>query len=51
MLVLDSNHPSTMHLPGRWHVQDEIYNFVQDPRDLGAVVVLAADETSYIGVS
>lgn len=49
MLVTDPSHPSTANLPQRWRVQDEIYNFVQNPRDIGAIVVLAADETSYIG--
>ncbi|KIM27394.1 hypothetical protein M408DRAFT_71350 [Serendipita vermifera MAFF 305830] len=47
MVVLDMIHPSTAGLPPRWNVTDEIYNFVTDPRDLGAVVVLSADESSY----
>lgn len=49
MLVTGPAHPSTADLPQRWRVQDEIYNFVQNPRDIGAIVVLAADETSYLG--
>jgi type 1 glutamine amidotransferase len=47
MVVSGPSHPSTEGLPHRWQVQDEIYNFVQDPRDEGAIVVLTADETSY----
>ncbi|PVF98111.1 class I glutamine amidotransferase-like protein [Serendipita vermifera] len=49
--VLDPTHPSTEGLPGRWHVQDEIYYFTRDPRRLGAVVVLSVDDTSYEGGS
>lgn len=48
MIVADPSHPSTAGLPPRWRVQDEIYNFNHDPRALGAVVVLTADETSYV---
>jgi type 1 glutamine amidotransferase len=47
MLVADPSHPSTAGLPPKWEIQDEIYNFNHDPRSLGAVVVLTADETSY----
>ncbi|KAF9466526.1 class I glutamine amidotransferase-like protein [Collybia nuda] len=46
--VIDSSHPSTSKLPAEWKVQDEMYNFKSDPRTLGAKVVLAADESSYI---
>jgi Trehalose utilisation len=49
VVVEDANHPSTSALPTRWQVQDEMYNFRSDPRGLGAVVLLSADETSYIG--
>ncbi|KDQ57247.1 hypothetical protein JAAARDRAFT_35868 [Jaapia argillacea MUCL 33604] len=45
--VLDSTHPSTSMLPAQWHVQDEMYNFLSDPRSVGAVVVLSADIKSY----
>jgi len=48
IIVLDNNHPSTSMLPERWPVQDEIYNFKSDPRDLGAVVVLTVDPSSYV---
>jgi type 1 glutamine amidotransferase len=48
IVVADPDHPSTVGLPPRWRVQDEIYNFNHDPRNLGAVVVLTADETSYV---
>ncbi|KAK7454474.1 hypothetical protein VKT23_011230 [Stygiomarasmius scandens] len=45
--VVDSSHPSTNMLPAQWRVQDEMYNFKSDPRAVGAVVVLSADESSY----
>ncbi|KIM27360.1 hypothetical protein M408DRAFT_311224 [Serendipita vermifera MAFF 305830] len=48
MVVLDPNNPSTSGLPARWNVTDEVYNFTTDPRNLGAVVVLAVDEDSYV---
>lgn len=47
MVVQDPDHPSTKHLPQRWTVEDEVYNFNHDPRDLGAKVVLTVDEDSY----
>jgi hypothetical protein len=46
-MVVAAAHPSTAGLPPRWNVSDEIYNFDRDPRALGAVVVLTADETTY----
>ncbi|KAI5122526.1 hypothetical protein M0805_005253 [Coniferiporia weirii] len=46
--VIDSSHPSTSMLPAQWHVQDEMYNFKSDPRSVGAVVILSANESSYI---
>jgi len=46
--VIDPSHPSTTKLPKAWKVQDEIYNFKSDPRSIGATVVLAADESSYV---
>ncbi|KDQ57249.1 hypothetical protein JAAARDRAFT_58716 [Jaapia argillacea MUCL 33604] len=45
--VIDASHPSTSMLPSQWHVQDEMYNFKSDPRSLGAVVLLSANESSY----
>ncbi|KAH9057821.1 class I glutamine amidotransferase-like protein [Lactarius vividus] len=45
--VIDASHPSTSVLPAQWQVQDEMYNFKSDPRSVGAVVVLAANESSY----
>ncbi|KAH9958599.1 class I glutamine amidotransferase-like protein [Russula dissimulans] len=45
--VVDASHPSTSMLPAQWHVQDEMYNFKSDPRSLGAVVILSANESSY----
>ncbi len=47
--VLDANHPSTSMLPARWNVTEEVYNFLTDPRDVGAKVLLSVDETSYVG--
>jgi len=40
-------HPSTSMLPAKWRLFDEMYNFRSDPRDVGATVILTADETSY----
>ncbi|KAG8802792.1 hypothetical protein FRC17_006340, partial [Serendipita sp. 399] len=48
MVVDHPDHPSTVGLPPRWRVTDEIYNFNHDPRALGAVVVLSVDEKSYL---
>jgi type 1 glutamine amidotransferase len=41
-------HPSTAMLPAEWHIQEEMYNFKSDPRAIGAVVVLSANESSYV---
>ncbi|KIJ66650.1 hypothetical protein HYDPIDRAFT_149474 [Hydnomerulius pinastri MD-312] len=46
--VIDGSHPSTQHLPAKWRLLDEMYNFQSDPRAVGAKVLLTADETSYI---
>ncbi|KAJ7583643.1 class I glutamine amidotransferase-like protein [Mycena floridula] len=46
--VIGPSHPSTRMLPAEWQVQDEIYNFKSDPRSIGAIVILAANESSYI---
>ncbi|KAJ6577365.1 class I glutamine amidotransferase-like protein [Mycena capillaripes] len=46
--VLDASHPSTSMLPAQWHIQEEMYNFKSDPRAIGAVVLLAANESSYV---
>ncbi|VDB84723.1 unnamed protein product [Peniophora sp. CBMAI 1063] len=45
--VIDSSHPATSMLPAQWHVQDEMYNFKSDPRSIGAVVLLSANDSSY----
>ncbi|KAL9714215.1 hypothetical protein Ac2012v2_002525 [Leucoagaricus gongylophorus] len=45
--VIGPSHPSTAELPTTWKVMDEIYNFKSDPRSVGAIVVLAANESSY----
>jgi hypothetical protein len=34
-------------LPTQWAVQDEFYNFKSDPRDVGVIVVLSANDSSY----
>ncbi|KAJ8692838.1 hypothetical protein PTI98_010112 [Pleurotus ostreatus] len=47
--VVGPSHPSTDKLPRRWQIRDEWYNFKSDPRDLGAVVVLSVDESTYSG--
>ncbi|KAL1687337.1 trehalose utilization-domain-containing protein [Schizophyllum commune] len=47
--VLDRSHPSTSMLPEQWQVRDEMYNFKSDPRNVGAVVILSADESTYNG--
>jgi len=42
----DGKHPSTRHLPERWEISDELYNFNANPRS--AVHVLQTlDESSY----
>ncbi|KAJ3567883.1 hypothetical protein NP233_g6069 [Leucocoprinus birnbaumii] len=46
--VIDFNHPSTVNLPAEWEVTDEIYNFKSDPRSIGATMLLAANESSYV---
>ncbi|KAG2362748.1 ThuA-like domain-containing protein [Suillus spraguei] len=45
--VLDKTHPSTVMLPDKWRLLDEMYNFESDPRAIGAKILLAADESSY----
>ncbi|EUC61109.1 trehalose utilization protein [Rhizoctonia solani AG-3 Rhs1AP] len=46
-LVLDKTHPSTKHLPDRWRYTEEVYHFLQNPRDVGAKVLLSVDRSSY----
>ncbi|CDO77009.1 hypothetical protein BN946_scf184298.g36 [Trametes cinnabarina] len=45
--VVGPSHPSTSMLPKDWSVRDEMYNFKSDPRSVGAVVILSANESSY----
>ncbi|MFB9808668.1 ThuA domain-containing protein [Haladaptatus pallidirubidus] len=48
--VTDQTHPSTEHLPDRWSVADEWYDYAENPR--GDVHVLASvDEDSYTGAT
>ncbi|KAF8699611.1 Trehalose utilization, partial [Rhizoctonia solani] len=46
-VVLDENHPSTKHLPDRWTYTEEVYHFRQNPRDVGAKILLSVDRDSY----
>ncbi|GJE96229.1 class I glutamine amidotransferase-like protein [Phanerochaete sordida] len=46
--VVGPSHPSTSMLPAQWPVFDEMYNFKSDPRAIGAVVILSANESSYV---
>ncbi|KAL7418430.1 hypothetical protein Q5752_006888 [Cryptotrichosporon argae] len=45
--VLNASHPATADLPTRWSYEEEIYYFRSDPRDVGAVVLMTVDNTSY----
>ncbi|KAF8752971.1 Trehalose utilization [Rhizoctonia solani] len=47
-VVLDENHPSTKHLPDRWTYTEEVYHFRQNPRDVGAKILLSVDRDSYL---
>jgi type 1 glutamine amidotransferase len=42
----DERHPSTRHLPDRWNVSDELYNFQANPRST-VHVLQTLDERSY----
>jgi cytochrome c len=42
----DGNHPSTRHLPARWSISDELYNFKANPRST-VHVLQTLDESSY----
>ena len=43
----DSQHPSTLHLPDSFVLDDEWYNFRANPRSV-ATVLLSLDESSYL---
>src|SRR3954470_12036421 len=45
--VDDPTHPSTSHLPLRWEIKDELYNFDRNPR-LTTHVLMSLDESSYV---
>jgi len=47
VLVIKNDHPSTSGLPERWNLTDEFYNFDSDPRNVGAVVLLSVDSSTY----
>jgi cytochrome c len=42
----DASHPSTRHLPARWEISDELYNFKANPRST-VHVLQTLDESSY----
>ena len=42
----DPDHPSTRHLPARWNISDELYNFKANPRST-VHVLQTLDESSY----
>jgi cytochrome c len=42
----DSTHASTRHLPARWDISDELYNFKANPRET-VHVLQTLDESSY----
>jgi cytochrome c len=42
----DASHPSTRHLPARWNISDELYNFKANPRET-VHVLQTLDESSY----
>ena len=45
--VVDSNHPSTSHLPLEWNMKEELYNFKNINPNIQ--VLITVDETSYKG--
>lgn len=47
--VVDASHPSTMNLPTPWTFEEEVYNFMQNPRSPPSNVklLLTVDESSY----
>ncbi|WP_199351114.1 ThuA domain-containing protein [Haliangium ochraceum] len=49
LVVEKSDHPATAFLDGTWTHTDEWYNFSQNPRAVGATVLLSLDESSYEG--
>gem|GEM_PF-2419601 len=52
VVLEDSTHPSSQHLPASWQRFDEWYNFQTNPRDdaaLNVQVLLTLDESTYNG--
>lgn len=48
VIVEDTTHPATAHLPSVWQREDEWYNFANNPRDNPDIRVLASlDESTY----
>lgn len=47
LMVVNTTHPATAHLPNRWSRKDEIYNFRQLSPDIQ--VLIKVDESSYEG--
>ena len=46
LVVEDAAHPATAHLPQAFQLQDEWYNFQQNPR-ASVSVLMTLDESSY----
>jgi len=46
VITEDRRHPSTEHLPQRWNISDELYNFRANPRST-VHVLQTLDESSY----
>jgi type 1 glutamine amidotransferase len=47
VVVEEATHASTAHLPQRFNIQDELYNFRVNPRD-AVTVLMTLDETTYL---
>jgi type 1 glutamine amidotransferase len=45
--VIDKKHPSTRHLPSKWNIKEELYNFKNISPNIK--VLLTVDESSYQG--
>ncbi|MDG2307499.1 MAG: ThuA domain-containing protein [Candidatus Binatia bacterium] len=47
VIVEDSEHPASKHLPANWVRTDEWYSFEESPRNKGVRVLAKLDETTY----
>lgn len=50
VIVEDTTHPATAHLPAVWQREDEWYSFANNPRDNPEIRVLASVDESTYGV-